>query len=156
MSDLKSFVRPDNTATIICPACNVAKQVSVEAYRHKNHSLNIRCKCNTKFTVYLDFRKHYRKQTDLPGTYRVIDPPGEGSGDINICNISQGGIGFTVSGLHEIKKGQIVQLEFHLDDKNKTKLVKQARICSIENNRIGCKFINQALIEKALGFYLRP
>ncbi len=156
MSDLKSFVRPDNTATIICPACNVVKQVSVEAYRHKNHSLKISCKCNTKFTVDLDFRTHYRKQTNLPGTYRVINPSGSGNGDIQICNISQSGIGFTVSDLHEMKKGQTLQLEFRLNDKNQTKLVKQARIHSIENNYIGCQFIDQDFIEKALGFYLRP
>ena len=156
MTDLKSFVRPDNTATVNCPACKVVKQISVEAYRYKNHSLTIRCKCNAKFTIDLDFRTHYRKKTNLPGTYRVIDSHSTGGGDIQIYNISQGGIGFTVSDLQEMKKGLTVQLEFRLNDKNQTKLVKQARICSIENNYIGCQFIDQNPIEKALGFYLRP
>jgi len=154
--NLKAFVRPDNTTTIVCPGCKEVKQISVAAYRHTKHSINIRCKCNTRFTVHLDFRNHYRKETDFPGTYRIIKPSGKGSGDIHICNISRGGIGFTVSGLHIMEPGQTLQLEFRLNDKKQTKLIKQARICTVDNNYIGCQFVDQDLMEKALGFYLRP
>ena len=156
MKNIKVFVRADKTATIICPSCNTAKHTSVAPYLHKKHLLKIRCKCNARFSIQLDFRHHYRKQTSLPGTYRVIDPPGGGGGVIHIRNISQGGIGFSVSGLHRMEKEQALQLEFHLNDKNQTKLIKQARICIVENNYIGCEFIDPDLLEKALGFYLRP
>jgi len=155
MANVKVFVRPDNTVTIICPSCNSAKQASVEPYRHKKHTLKVRCKCNTIFAVQLDFRRHYRKQTKLTGTYRVIDPPRAGDGVIHIRNISRSGIGFTVSGGHKMQKGQTVHLEFHDNDKHQTKLTKKARIRLIDNNYIGCQFIDQDLIEKALGFYLQ-
>lgn len=156
MIEIKAFVRPDNTTTIICPTCKKVTQVSVDTFRKKKHCLNVRCQCNTRFMVRLDFRDYYRKQTDLPGCYRILNPPAGGSGDIHICNISLSGIGFTVSGLHMMEPGQILELEFRLNDKKQTKLVKQVRICTVEKNYIGCEFINQEPMEKALGFYLRP
>ena len=55
-----------------------------------------------------------------------------------------------------MEEGQIVELEFQLDDKKQTKLIKGARICSIDNNYIGCEFLDSELIEKALRFYLYP
>jgi len=155
MNNVKVFVRPDNTATIICPACNAASQASVASFRHKKHSLKIRCKCDTVFRVQLDFRRHYRKQTSLPGTYRVIKPPGAGGGVIHIRNISRHGIGFTVSGLHRMQQGQTIHLEFNLNDKHRTKLAKEATIRLVDKNYVGCQFINENLVEKALGFYLR-
>jgi hypothetical protein len=155
METVKIFVRPDNTATIICPACNAATQTSVAHYRHKKHVLKIRCKCNAVFKAQLDFRRHYRKQTSLPGTYRVIKPPGGGGGVIHIRNISQNGIGFTVSGVHHLQPGMVIRLEFTLNDKHLTKLVKEATVRLVEDNYIGCQFTDQDVVEKALGFYLR-
>lgn len=155
MNSIRIFVRPDNTATIICPACNAVTQTSVARYRNKKHAIKIRCKCNTVFKVELDFRRHYRMQISLPGTYRVIDPPGGGGGVIHIKNISRNGLGFTVSGIHHMKPGQTIRLEFILNDNNQTKLIKEAEIRLIEKNYIGCRFLNEDRLEKALGFYLR-
>ncbi len=155
METVKIFVRPDNTATIICPACNAASQTSVAHFRHKKHSLKIRCKCNHVFKAQLDFRRHYRKQTSLTGTYRVIRPPGAGGGVIHIRNISRNGIGFTVSGVHHLQPEQIVRLEFTLNDRHMSKLTKEARVQLVDGNYIGCQFLDEDTIEKALGFYLR-
>ena len=156
MKTIKVFVRPDNTATIICPFCSAVKKLSVAPFKHKKHFLRIRCKCNERFAVQLDFRKHYRKTTSLPGTFRVTQPAGGGGGVIHIQNLSLGGIGFTVSGVHHIEKGQILQLEFTLNDRHLSKLVKQAKVCTVDKNAIGCRFIESQATEKALGFYLRP
>ena len=87
--------------------------------------MNVRCRCQHAFTVLLDFRRHYRKQTSLPGTYEIPSEGGVGGGIIHINNISRGGVGFTVSGLHRIEKDQELQIEFQLNDKNKTVLKKQ-------------------------------
>lgn len=155
MKIVKVFVRPDNSATIICPACNAARSASVGRYRHAKHSLKIRCQCNAVFKVQLDFRRFYRKQTSLSGTYKVINPPGGGGGIIHIRNISHNGLGFLVSGIHHMQVGQTIQLEFRLNDKHQSRLNKQAKIRLIDKNYIGCQFINNNVVEKALGFYLR-
>ena len=155
MANVKAFVHPNNTATIICPACNLAKQVSVKAYRHKKHRIKIRCICKSVFVVQLDFRRHYRKKTQLTGTYRIINPTAGGGGIIHIRNLSQSGLGFTVSGIHKIQIDQSLLLEFQLNDKHQTTLTKKAHVRYIDQNYIGCQFMNQDSIEKALGFYLR-
>ncbi len=105
--------------------------------------------------VHLDFRRYFRKQTNLFGHYRIIKPPGRGFGDINIKDISLGGIGFTVSGINRIEVGQTLSLDFTLDDKKKTRLKKKVIVQSIVGDFIGGRFSDNELFEKELGFYLR-
>ncbi len=154
-SNVTVHVRPGMQATIICPSCNKAKSISVASLHGKQHTIKVRCSCNNPFIAHLNFRKHYRKEINLTGSYHVLKPPGSGGGVIQIQNISMTGIGFTVSGHHNMKEKQTVQLEFHLDDRNKTKMLKLATIRSVQDNYIGCAFADQKLYEKELGFYLR-
>lgn len=156
MAEARAFVCGDNTATIICPACNAAKTISAEPYRNKKNTIRVRCRCGEVFTLHLDFRDHYRKETSLPGTYSITTPGKVGGGVIHIRNISREGIGFTVTGLHHLEKGLELIIDFQLDDKKKTKLRKEAIVRLVEKDYIGCQFVATAAEEKALGFYLRP
>ena len=101
----------------------------------------------------LDFRRNYRKLTQLDGTYEIVS--GGGGGIIHISNISRGGIGFTVSGIHNIETGQLLQVEFQLTDKKKTVLNKQAVVKRVNQNSIGCEFKCDVAHDKALGFFLQ-
>ena len=116
---------------------------------------SIRCRCQQVFTVLLDFRRHYRKQTSLPGTYEILSEGGVGGGIIHINNISRGGVGFTVSGMHRIEKDQVLHLEFQLNDKKKTALKKRVQVKSVLQNAIGCQFVGADPMERALGFFLQ-
>jgi hypothetical protein len=117
--------------------------------------MTILCRCQHSFAVLLDFRRFYRKQTSLPGTYEITSEGGGGGGIIHINNVSRGGVGFTVSGLHRIEKDQEMQIEFQLNDKNKTVLKKQAVVKSVRQNTVGCEFKRTVEMDKALGFFLR-
>lgn len=155
METVKIFVRPDHTVTIVCPSCSRVKNASVGAYKDKCHNIKVRCSCGTQFMVHLDFRRYFRKSTDLFGYYRIIKPPGRGFGEINVKDISLGGIGFTVSGINRIEIGQTLSLDFTLDDKKKTRLKKEVIVQSIVGDFIGSRFSDNELFEKELGFYLR-
>jgi len=155
MTEVKTFVRDNNTATVICPACNRIKQISAEPYRNRKHTLRVRCACGELFSLRLDFRRHYRKLTSLPGTYAILPPDRPGGGIMHVRNISRSGLGFTLSGRHNIKKGVRVILTFRLNDRNQTKLRKEAIVRSVKGNYIGCQFPPNDPIEKALGFYLQ-
>jgi hypothetical protein len=155
MSDIKAHVRENNTATLICPACGAIKHIAAEKFRFGRHTINVRCRCQQLFTVLLDFRRHYRKQTSLPGTYEIISEGGIGGGIIHINNISRSGVGFTVSGLHRIEKDQELLVEFQLNDKRKTTLKKRVQVKSVQQNAIGCQFKHTAEMERALGFFLQ-
>ncbi len=155
MTNIKVHVRDNNTATLICPACGAIKHIAADTFRHSRHTITVRCRCQQVFNIQLDFRRHYRKQISLPGTYEITSQGGIGGGIIHIHNISKGGLGFTVSGLHRIIKDQELQLEFQLNDKKKTGFRRQALVKSVQQNTIGCQFKDNVEMEKVLGFFLQ-
>jgi hypothetical protein len=152
---IKAFVREDDTVTIVCPSCKMPKDVSVTPYKDKTHFLKVRCRCETVFRVHLDFRRFYRKETDLPGIYRTLKPAGHGSGTIRIKDISQGGLGFSVDGVNTIDIGHQLLVTFELDDKRRTALRKEVIVQSVSGNLVGCRFSANQPYEKELGFYLK-
>ena len=154
METVKAFVREDDTVTIACPACRMTKNISVASYKNKTPELKVRCTCNNIFKVYLDFRRFYRKSTDLPGRYKTLNPRGHGGGEIHIVNISKGGLGFTVSGMNTIEKDHRLEVSFELDDKKKTRLQKEVVVQSVSGDFVGCRFSSNQAYEKELGFYL--
>ena len=151
----KSFVKSGDEATIVCPQCNSAKVIAVRQFRQRLHMLKVKCRCGYTFKVQLEFRRHYRKQTDLPGTYDVV-PPSIGGGKAKILNLSLSGACFEIRGVHDLKIGQKGVLVFTLDNRKETVLSKHIRIISVTGNRIGSEFISDQAFEKDLGFYLRP
>lgn len=152
---VKSFVKDDGYTSIACPSCSTVHTVFVNNFRHKNHVINVRCKCLESFKVQLEFRKHFRKPADLNGVYSILPPEG-GGGRMIIKNISRSGVGFAVSGKHSIKQKQTATLTFTLDNRKRTKLVKEVVIRAVNGNFIGCQFVENQAFEKELGFYLRP
>ncbi|MDD3814907.1 MAG: hypothetical protein PHZ02_09690 [Desulfocapsaceae bacterium] len=170
------FVKPDDTATINCPKCQLAKTVGVGKFRTTRHTITARCTCGHSFPVSLDFRKNYRKETALPGTYKTrvsevddkqwkktkltgsynMQAPASGNGYMLITNLSCGGLQFTTPGDHAIEVGQHAQISFTLDDRKQTKITKHAIIQSVAGNIIGCRFADDEPLEQGLRFYLFP
>ena len=68
-NDVKSYVRPDNTAVINCPQCKRQKEIKVEKFTGNKSRLKIKCACKKVFQVQLEYRKRYRKNTNLSGKY---------------------------------------------------------------------------------------
>jgi hypothetical protein len=150
----KVFVS-NGTATISCPNCGKTKRIAVDRYCRRNHTIKVRCTCETSFLAHLEFRKHYRKPTELKGIYRITSDGG-GGGSASIRNVSRGGIGFTVSGMHSIQIGQKALIDFVLDNNKSSRFTKEVEIRSVSENFIGCQFISHQPFEKDLGFYLQP
>lgn len=149
----KAFVPEDGLAAITCPNCGITKQVPVADYCGKKKSIKVRCRCQQTFTVELEFRQSHRKQTELQGFYEILSDRRRGR--VAIKDLSKNGVGFLVSGAHNVRVGQKIMVIFDLDDKNNTPLKKQAVVRSVYQNRIGCEFKKDQAFEKGLGFYLR-
>ncbi len=156
MTPIKTPVREDGSATLVCPACNTIKTISAEKFRNSRHGMAVRCTCGHVFHILFDFRSYYRKQTSITGTYEISGQAGGvGSGTMKIHNISRNGIGFTVSGPHKIEKGMELSLTFQLNDKNKTTMKKTVLVVSVQDKVIGCHFKDAGDLDKALGFFLQ-
>lgn len=150
----KAFVNEDGRTTLICPRCKMVKVVSVEQFRQRQHRLKARCSCSHVFNVNLDFRKCFRKPTNLSGIFNM-SPPAVGGGIMRILNLSLEGACFEVNGVHKIKIGQKGRLDFNLDDRKETKMRREFVVRMVNGNAIGCQFLSAQAFEKELGFYLR-
>ncbi len=148
----KTFVSENGLAAITCPNCGITKQVPVADYRGSKQKLKVRCRCQQTFTVQLEFRQFHRKHTELSGIYEILSDSGGGRAAIK--DLSKNGIGFMVSGVHNVRVGQHLSINFSLDDQKQTPLQKQAVVRSVKKNRIGCEFKKDQAFEKDLGFYL--
>jgi hypothetical protein len=131
----------------------------VGKYRHKKHIIKVRCSCQYLFEVLLDFRRNYRKETDLVGTF-VMVPPAAGTGRLNIINLSKSGIGFTVAipvnSSRLFVPGRKLHVNFQLDNKKRTSIEKIAIVRNAHDHYVGCEFDHTQAFEKDLGFYLQP
>lgn len=149
----KTFVPENGLAGITCPNCGITKQVPVADYCGERNSIKVRCRCQQTFTVELEFRQSYRKHSELKGFYEILSD--KGGGRAAIKDLSRSGMGFMVSGVHNVRVGQQIMVNFELDDRKNTPLKKIAVVRSVDNNRIGCEFRKDQAFEKDLGFYLR-
>lgn len=140
---------------IVCPACDSAKSISASRFRHRLHLLKVKCKCGNVFKVHLEFRRHFRKNTELEGMYG-LNSPAIGGGKVKVINLSLSGACFEVRGVHDLKIGQRGSLVFTLDNRKETVLFKRVVIKTVASNRIGCEFVEDRAFEKELGFYLLP
>lgn len=172
----RTFVKPDDTAAITCPACQLTKTIAVGKFRPTRHTIAVRCTCGHSFPVALDFRRHYRKKTTLPGIYDTktsefdakrwkkarltgiytLQAPATGDGHMQVTNISCGGLQFVTPSDHAIEVGQKARVAFTLDDAHQTEIIKNVIIQSVNGHVIGCRFAEGEVLEQRLGFYLFP
>jgi len=154
MKTEKCYVNAKYMTTIVCPTCNERKRISVADYRNKQHRIKVRCQCNEIFSIQLDFRSHYRKKINLAGKFIKLDSLSGREYYVIITNLSSTGLAFLISGTHNLKKGDKLSIEFQLNDKKKSEIVKKVEVFNVKNNLIGCHFIDNESVDKALGFYL--
>lgn len=158
------FVNQDNMALFHCPYCGKMKHVSVEKFKGKKHSLKVKCSCTRTFAVNLNFRKRYRKETDLDGRYlkmaggRPAKINTEGDVNCKIVNISMGGLGLRILDGQAMAGGDNLIVNFTLDDKKQSELTRRVVIRHVKDSYVGCEFndSDDHAYEKTLGFYLMP
>lgn len=150
----KVYVTPSGSAIIKCPDCEMVRTLVADKFRGAKHILNVKCSCKNIFRVNLEFRKFYRKPTNLPGKY-VLLPEKIHHSRTMVANISQGGVCFHILGGHQLGDGQEIQVCFSLDDHHRSEIDRQAVVRFVEKNNVGCAFTdNSSAPDKALGFYL--
>jgi len=149
----KVYVNPDNTAVVKCPHCETTKVVHVGKFKGPRRCLKIRCTCNSSLPVTFEFRKAYRKKTNLQGFYSKI-PPAQSPGKIEVKDLSMTGMRFVTASPHTLRKGDEVMVKFILDDRNRSKIEKKAVVRWVKDRAIGCRFSESVQYDKVFGFYL--
>jgi hypothetical protein len=155
MEPQKAFVREDGTTVLKCPHCRHARTVSVAKLKDKKKLIKIKCSCQQSYSVSLELRKMYRKDTNLNGQFTNLSLNNE-KGSMLVKDVSMGGIGFTVIGRNRIQKEHELEVVFTLDDAHSSVIKKQVVVKIVRDKFVGCEFLSAYEYDKALGFYLMP
>lgn len=155
----KVFIYKDNKAIIICPKCEKSKVIDVSEKFGSKYRVRLEheCSCGYVYAGLLERRKRHRKIVDLSGTYICFNSgEQEAKGSMTIQDITRAGLSFKLdeSANQKFNKGDKLLLEFHLDDKSKSLIKKEAVICNIRGPYIGVKFSFIDLYDRALGMYM--
>ena len=73
---------------------------------------------------------------------------------MTVRDISTFGIKLRITNTDRIKVGDVLQLEFRLDDSHRSLLQKKVIVRNIEDMNVGVEFAMSESTDKALGFYL--
>jgi hypothetical protein len=156
----KVFVTENNMAVFECPQCNKAKSVDVSRYKDIRQvvRIKVKCPCGHSYKVVLERRKHFRKDVNFSGSYTHVLPDyKEDKGGMTVKNLSRSGVKIKLNVERNFKIGDILSLEFSLNDKHRSFIKKDAVIRKISNSYLGLEFNSvdsSDPSDKALGFYL--
>ena len=153
----KVYITSRQMATFVCPKCQKSKTVDVSQYANldKIIKVNVKCPCGYGYTSILEKRKKYRKETNLHGSYaRIVDGKEVGSGLITVKDLSTTGMKLQINGNHGCAEGDVLKVEFHLDDAQRSLIRKKVIIRNVGGKEIGTEFAPTEAVDKALGFYL--
>ena len=156
----KVFVTEDDMAVFECPQCKKAKRVDVSRFKDTPQAAKIRvkCSCGHIYKVILERRKSFRKDVNFPGTYTYVLPDyREDKGGITVKDLSRSGVKIKLNVKKELKIGDILLVEFQLDDNQRSRIKKDAVIKKIFDSDIGLEFKSidsSDPSDKAIGFYM--
>ncbi len=158
MSSQKVFISGKSGALIVCQKCGQTKTISADPSDIRGKTAQIRCKnCGNSFKVVFETRSKYRKDTSLEGHFLRKGEGGEEFGHMVVHDLSMGGMRLEPVGRAVFKVGDLLTVDFRLDDENKSKIRTGAVVKSIGESDIGIEFVNpDEHTRKTLGFYLMP
>lgn len=153
----KVYITSKQMATFVCPQCQKSKTVNVSQYT--NHDkivrVNVKCPCGYAYSAILEKRKKYRKETYLSGTYEhFVGGKKVDGGLMTVKDISTTGMKLKMSIHHRCAVGDLIRVEFQLDDIHNTLITKKVIVRNIKGPEIGTEFAPTEAVDKALGFYL--
>ncbi len=150
---VKVYININNQATFVCPECQHAKTTDVSMYKKTDKAVIVKCKCKcgNTYTAILERRKHYRKETRLPGAFSREKG---GRGLITITDVSVSGLGFELSLDQKLEVGEKILVEFNLDDQPRSPIKREAVVRSVRGNQVGAEFCSMDHYDRLGGYLL--
>ena len=125
-------VNEDFDGIVICPQCEKRKRANFSAFRGRgSRTLKVKCTCETHFQISIDFRRSYRKKIDFTGVYTTLSYKKD-KGEMHILNLSAHGIGFRTTNLSVPSVGEMIRMQFTLDDKKQSEIEKEGIVRHVD------------------------
>ena len=156
----KVFVTGTNMVVFECPECSKSKVADVSKYKDLRQvvRLKVKCPCGHSYKVILERRKYYRKDVNFSGSYTHVLPDyREDKGGMTVKDLSNSGVKIKLNVKKDFKIGDILSVEFSLNDKQRSLIKKDAVIKKISNSYLGLEFNSidsSDPSDKAIGFYM--
>jgi len=156
----KAFISSTNQTTFSCPQCKNTRTVDVTKHKalDKAVKIKIHCPCGHDYPVLIERRKQFRKTVSLPGTcMRVYNQRRAGTGAMVVKDVSRHGLSIRVNDVAYMKIGDILEVNFKLDDTKGSAIQKEVLIRKIVGHDLGTEFVSidpGNASDKAIGFYL--
>ncbi|MCU0587147.1 MAG: PilZ domain-containing protein [Syntrophobacteraceae bacterium] len=142
---------------VACPQCDRSLTLAVERIQEPGISVQARCGCGMRFSVVFERRAHYRKPTGLLGRAARKAGPELLVLDVIISDLSRGGLSLKFSRDPGLAVGELIRVDFRLDDGDQTLIRAQVVVKSIRRFTVGTEFhFLEEKMRKVLGFYLAP
>jgi hypothetical protein len=129
--------------------------VSKFIYTNKTVKINATCSCGNKWALELEKRRLYRKSVNLSGTYGLVR---EGKvvdrGGMKVVDLSFNGVKMKLNVEREFQPGDLLDIEFNLDDSKQTQKIKRVTVRNVSGLYIGASFRPDEAYDPVLGFYL--
>ncbi len=135
----KVFVNKDQMASFTCPKCKKVKRMDVSKFcgNEKEVRLNFKCKCTHSFPVVLERRQYIRKPVCLLGN--VVRDRKKYA--MKVEDLSRYGMRIRLLDKNvPVTVDEVLEIEFNLDDANKTLVNKEVIIQTVMPKNLGVKF----------------
>lgn len=150
----KVFLFATSNGQWLCINCN--KTISVELRQEAtiHQPQVVMCQCNMLYYVGQNTRQHVRKTTHLIG--QCHRQSGSGNQEkIVIENVSVGGARIRLLSSLSLTPGEILNLEFHLNDKAKTLIAQPGCVLYVFGDSAGIQFMEPSSLPPALATYVQ-
>ena len=153
---VKCYIDENNETLFVCPNCGLQKQFNASRFKLKKN-IKITCKCGHTENIQIEFRKFFRKKTELPGVCTI--DKNRRKCDILIKDISIGGVAIQFvfinkKYLADIKEGDIVHVEFKIDNSEEKVITKKCVVRQKIDDIVGAEFADENYA-KIIGSYIR-
>lgn len=153
------FSRDGGLVLLTCPHCGLQESVSLVQFDKLGNAINVRCACRKQFTAVLEKRRTFRKPVHLEGYFSLKGDLGandnDGSiwGSMVVLDLSKAGLRFSSERSSLVHPNDLLMVRFNLDNSNKALIHKAARVVSVTDNEVGCRFEGADSYDITLGFY---
>jgi transcription elongation factor Elf1 len=157
----KAYITRNNMITFTCPECRHPRLVSLSEWPELEKAVKVKvtCReCGCKYRAIIERRAQYRKVVNFPGTYtRMVNGRAGETGYMNVIDLSRTGLKIRLSEIGPLTIGDLLLIEFRLDDAQRSLIRKEVEIKKIFNLELGVAFTSvhpSDPSDRALGFYM--
>ena len=157
----KAYITRKNMITFTCPECRHPRIVSLSERPELENAVKVKVtctKCGRKYGVVIERRRQYRKVVNFPGTFtRMVKGRATETGYMKVVDLSRTGMKIKLNDISNLSVGDLLVIEFRLDDAQRSLIRKEVEIKKIFNLELGVAFTSihaSDPSDRALGFYM--